>query len=227
MDPETTPPTDSSAGNQPPADAGDAGSGNAGDQGGASSTAEQFAAERSALQSEARRYQSEADKAKADRDRLQAQLDALENPAPTDEPTPGLTLEQVRAASFAAQRIIAAEASLREQYPSADASIYDRIDQFESVEALSAAVEASHSRKESEAKALRDKIEDEVRREFAEKHGIELGPPEPVDSTPTGDPTVEQLGRMTQPELDALEKARPGLIAKVMGLPDMGTGWSG
>ena len=228
---ESNPPTDASEGNQGGAGAPDAGSAGDGAQGGASSTADAFAAERAALEARARDQQSRADKAEADRQRLEARIAELEKPAPTEnsEAAP-LTAEQIRRETFAAQQIVMAAPTLKDEFTEADPAIFgERLVEFESVEALRAAAEASHSKRKAEADALREKVEAEVRKEFAEKHGIELelGPPEPTDSTPTGDPTLDQLNKMSQDELDALEKARPGVISRVSGAPAWGGGWNG
>lgn len=199
-----------------PAASGDAGSGSAGD-GGAGGTQASVSIED--LEALRRDFQSAQDKSIA---RITSMLDERLAPKPKDdsddEPQP-LTAEDVRreAASAVqnAQIIFASVGDLKAEFPLADPSIYSDLTRFESVEALRAAVEGSHSRTDAlVAPALQEK-EKEIRAKYAERYG-DLGPMEPTDTTPAGDPTIEQLSRMSQPELDQLEKDNPGVIDRVL-----------
>ncbi len=226
MDPESTPPNDAS---EQGGNAGDDGA-----RGGASSDADAFAAERTALEAKARDQQSRADKAQAELDRLKAQIAEQQAPAPTDnpEPAPVIDLAQVRrealAGSLTAQEMAATVPTLKDAFPEADPAIYQRLVEFESVESLRAAVEASHSKRKADADALREKVEAEVRQDFAEKYGIEaeLRAPEPDAKPGDGEPTLEQLNAMSIPELQALEAKSPGITRRISGVPERG-GWGG
>lgn len=226
---ETETTTDASDENQDASGEADSGSGNSGDSGGTTSDADSFAAERERLTAQARQHQARADKAEQDRKDLEARLAALEAGKSDSSDSPKVpTLEEVqraaRSASLAATQLIAAQAPLKEEFPDADASIYGRLEEFDSVESLRAAVETSHLT----VKKVRDEIRDEERKkvlaEVQEKHGLDLSLADPPTGDTSGDPTEAQLNAMSQVELDALEASNPGIIARVTGLDKLGSG---
>lgn len=135
-----------------------------------------------------------------------------------DEPealTPAEVDRRVAAAVFNAQQISASVGDLKTEFPLADASIYADLTQFESAEALRAAVEGSHARTSALIAPAIEAKEQEIRAKYAERYG-DLGPEEPTDTTPSGDPTIDQLNRMSQAELDRLERDNPGVIDRVL-----------
>jgi hypothetical protein len=154
---------------------------------------------------------------------LDERLSALTAPAgtegsSTDDPQP-LTAEDVRreaaAAVQSAQMIFSSVDGLKTDFPLADSSIYSDLTRFENAESLRAAAEASHKRTEAIIAPALEAKEKEIRAKYAERYG-DLGPEEPTDTTPSGDPTIEQLGRMNQAELDQLERDKPGVIDRVL-----------
>ena len=129
---------------------------------------------------------------------------------------------------FTANQLLRAETPLKTEFPLADTAIFDRIDEFDSVEALRARVEASHLKNKKYEDEVREKVTAEVLADVQEKHGIELTPKEPGEPAVSGDPTVEELSAMSQVQLDALEAKSPGIVARVTGLDQYeGGGWSG
>jgi hypothetical protein len=225
---ETNSPAQTSDENPETAGAAASGSGNSGAEGGATSTADSFAAERERLTAQARAHQARADKAEQDRKDLEARLAKLEkNESESSDPPKAPTLEEVqqaaRSASLTANALLRAEAPLLTEFPDADKGIFDRLDQFDSVEALRAAVETSHLKTKSQKDAMREEITAEVLKDVQEKHGIELTPKDPATPVSSGDPTIEELNAMSQVQLDALEAKNPGITARVTGLDSLGS----
>ena len=214
---ETDSPTDTSDENQGASDEAASGSGNSGDSGGTTSAADSFAEERERLTAQARSFQARADKAEQDRKDLEAQLKAKDNDDSGSQPAT-LSPEQIRQEVFTANQLLRAEAPLREEFPLADSGIFDRIDSFDSVEALRAAAEASHLKTKKVEDEMREKVTQEVMTDVQTRFGIELTPAEPATPVTQGDPTLEELNAMSQVQLDALEAKSPGLIARVAGL---------
>jgi len=199
-----------------PGASGDATAGSAGD-GGAGGTQASVGIED--LEALRRDFQSAQDKQIA---RLEKLLEERAAPAPkddtNDEPqalTPAEVDRRVAAAVFNAQQISASLGDLKTEFPLADASIYSDLTQFESAEALRAAVEGSHSRTSALIAPAIEAKEKEIRAQYAERYG-DLGPEEPTDTTPSGDPTITQLSAMTQAQLDQLERDKPGVIDRVL-----------
>lgn len=166
-----------------------------------------------------RDFQSTQDKTVA---RLEKMLEDRLAPAPkddtNDEPqalTPAEVDRRVAAAVFNAQQISASVGDLKTEFPLADASIYSDLTQFESAESLRAAVEGSHARTAALIAPAIEAKEKEIRQKYAERYG-DLGPEEPADTTPSGDPTIAQLNAMNQAQLDQLERDNPGVIDRVL-----------
>lgn len=168
----------------------------------------------------------------AERDKLQAELDRvkLANTPPKadekdDKPTLGFDPDefrrQVTRDAFHATSMARAAEALRADYPHADDDLFTaaRITDFGSVEAFKFAVEDSHKRVDSKIKSERAKIEEDVRKEFAEKYGVSITPNASEGKgtgTPAGDPTPEQLARMSASEWDTLEERSPGAINRIL-----------
>lgn len=193
---------------------------------GGTQTAEQFAAEREALQREARVRQSEADKAKAEAARLKAELEQMKGASGDETPTPaaGLTAEQVQEQVRQAMRreevrtreLAAAVETARAEYPNAEASVLDT-SLYETAEEMLVAAKASHDTLSSHVDAIVAQREKELREQYAKTYGELPAPPDSTDGAgATGDPSIEQLNSMSLDELDALEKRAPGTIERVM-----------
>lgn len=185
--------------------------------GGTQSDAERFASERATLERDLRAHQARADKAEA------ALAAASSKPTPEPEAPVSVvseapTLEQIRAevtnSSLRAQSLLQSVDGLKTEFPQAGPSVFSDLGQYESVEALRAAAEADHQRMEALiAPAVKAEVEKRVQ-PYVEKYGAQ-GPPDTVEATPTGDPTIEQLGEMSLAQLDALEAEKPGVIQRV------------
>lgn len=108
--------------------------------------------------------------------------------------------------------------ALKGEFGFADADIFQSARDFDSPEALRAAVENSHKRVQTHVEAAREDERNRILAEVEAKHGIRLAPaPASSDAqAPAGDPTLEQLGAMSQAELDAEEAKNPGVIDRVL-----------
>lgn len=176
-------------------------------------------------QQRSRAFQSELDRTKV-------RLDELEKKATEGKPTndggesdrgPGFDPAEFERRLLtnvygAAEKARAAEA-LRQQFPHADSSLFTagKLAEFGSVDALRIAVEDSHNRVASILTEGRAAIEEQVRKEFAEKYGIKDDPVGGSGSEGTvGDPTVDQIRAMTLQDQLELEKKNPGVIKRVL-----------
>jgi len=208
-------------------DAGASAGGSADGGAGGTEAAEQLAAERDALQAEARRHQAERDRVAAERDRLKRELAAAKGTSSDETPAAasGLTAEQIaeqvrmemRREATRTREIAAAEATAREQYPNANPEIFARVDEFDSAEALVEAVRSSH---EATTSLIQDRLqaaEKELRERYEKVHGPLPEPAQTSEQTaPAGTPSIEELSAMNQAQLDALEKREPGVIDRVL-----------
>lgn len=171
-----------------------------------------FAAERERLEATARQLQSERDRANAELARLRnAGTETGGGTTP-----PGLTAEAVLALMRREREFTKAETDLRGELTYADPSIFDRALDFDSVEALRKAATDSHnSIKAIAEKAVKDR-EAELLKPYVDRYGqLEQTPPDTSGAAATGDPTWEQLRKLSAQELDALDKDKPGLIDRV------------
>jgi len=218
---ETDSPTGTSEENPETSEEATSGSGDSGAQGGTTSAGDSFQAERERLTAQSRQHQARADKAEQDRKDLQAQIDALKKGESESKQEP-LTLAEIRSAMRTENQILRAEAPLREEFPDADKEIFDRLEEFESVESLRAAVETSHLKVKAAKDKMREEVQAEVMKDVQERFGVELTPKDPETGDTSGDPTIEQLNAMSQVQLDALEASKPGTIARVTGLDELG-----
>src|SRR4051812_26014624 len=198
------------------AGAGTGGSGGDGGGAGSQAGADAFAAERTRLEQRARDEQSRAD-------RLQSEVEKLTKPAASStEATTGMTPAQFREEMRRARELERAASDLRkdETVKYADPSLYDRIDDFDSVEALRAAAEQSHRSFEARLQGLEVVPKSDVEQKLAAyeaKYGPLQTPPASTGTgQATGDLTIEQVGAMGFDERDAYEAAHPGVIARVV-----------
>ncbi len=99
---------------------------------------------------------------------------------------------------FRHERQIAAEVSrlkADENVKHADPRLYDRVDEFDSVEAFRVAVEESHRTRKSTYDAAYQAGIEAAKAQYGIKDTA--GPADPGSNPVTGDPTVEQLAAMT------------------------------
>lgn len=205
----TTPPSGASEPTTPPS--GGAG-GNDGSSAGSQAAADAFAADKAALEQRARDEQARAD-------RLQAELDKLNKPTPPPPPPTDrvFTRDEFRVEMRRQREMAEAVAALKSEYPEADNGLFD-VDQFDTVEQLTAAVKNSDAANKARLEALKAKADEEVRARYAERYG-------PLDPAPAGGdagdssapPTVEQLRAMSMDEMDAVEaKFGAGAIQNIL-----------
>lgn len=114
-----------------------------------------------------------------------------------------------------------AAAQLRVDLPHADPSIFGRLDEFGSVEALTVAAEGSHQRVQAALDAQKEDLEKTLLSDFATRYGVKIeGAAGPQGTTeggqPGGDPTPEQFARLSFAEQNALEAAHPGISDRIL-----------
>ena len=175
-----------------------------------------FAQERERMQATIRQLQSDRDSARAEAAKLKSGSTEQDGGAGGGTKDPGLTAEQVLSLMRRERTFATAEASLRERFPYADTSIFERSLDFDSVEALSTAVQQSHDSIKARAAQALEAEKEELLRPYIEKYGpLQTTPPGNAGGTNTGDPTPAELMAMNALELDALEQANPGVIERV------------
>lgn len=177
-----------------------AGGDGAGTGGGSQSSADTFAEERAKLQETARGLQAE-------RDRLKAELAAARKPEVDEgnQPQP-LTAEGVLTLLERRDAIASVKAAAPEKYPNADPSILARANEYESAEALTAALEASNTLLGQHIEARAKTASEELLARYVERFG-EIEPAPQGDGTggsAGGDPTIDELAAMSQSEFEAV-----------------------
>lgn len=195
-------------------DAGEGGSGAAGDPGSLGSEDTRVWMER------ARSWQGRHDK-------LQAELDAMRKSDGDGDgggdTGGGVSLDAVERvatdAFFKAQEVLAARDDLRTRFPDvaelrpdlfADVRRYRNIHEFE------AAVEAAQDTLGERLKSRLDAREKEIREEYAKRYGIKSAPAGGKGSVAPGVPTLAEVHGMSISEMDALEMKHPGLIDELL-----------
>lgn len=187
--------------------------------GGTETAAEKFAAERERLEARARSEQGRADQNAARVAELERRLAALEGGAGGGEGEGEASSQSDAAVEALArhvsglERMLRAQAlapiveSLKGEFTHADPSLFEmeKAAAFETPEALRAAVEASHAERKAFGETYAEAQLAALRKQYADQFGLTLTPPPSGDgSTPAGDPTPEQLARMSIVELDEL-----------------------
>lgn len=167
----------------------------------------------------AKSFQSRADRAEAELQRARQAL-AVEQPQQEggDRPLTEASLHAYLDRRSAIDRVLN-QAPTRFKF--AHPMILQRAYEYESAEALQAALEESHS---AEAE-----YRERIRQEVAKELGVDAGagttpqgddrPPATANGAATGaagPPTVQQLAKMSQGELDAVEKQYPGHIQSAL-----------
>lgn len=196
-----------------PSASGDANPGASGDGGATATTptatAESLATAERERQEQARRdLQSERDRERAAREKAERELAALKGSTSKPEADTPLTRAELLATLDARDRAVKlreAASSFRasDDFKFADKAIFDKADQFDSVEALKAAAEQSHAAAKS---VIDSTVEAQVQarlEEASKQYGFQLAPaPADNPTTPTGDPTMAQLAAMSMDEFD-------------------------
>lgn len=168
----------------------------------------------------ARSFQSRADRAEAELQRARQAL-AVEQPQQAGEERP-LTEASLHAYLDRRSAIDRVVSQVPQRYRFAHPMILQRAYEYESAEALQAALEESHS---AEAE-YRERIRQEVAKELGVDAGAGTTPPSGDPRPPAtangaatgaaGPPTVQQLAKMSQGELDAVEQQYPGHIQSAL-----------
>jgi hypothetical protein len=118
-----------------------------------------------------------------------------------------------------ATAIQTAAAQLRTEFPEADPALFtpERLASFGSPDALRLAASDSHSRVASAVERAVAAKQEEWRAEAEAKYGSGAGSQNGGGTEGgTGDPTPAQLAEMSMDEMDALEKANPGVLDRVL-----------
>lgn len=190
----------------------------AGSSSGTQADAVKIAAEKEALEAQRRQLQSERDQLRAEIDRLKSERKPEPVTATTTDP---LTEDRIVGLLRREREISAAIPTLQTEFPHADPSIFSA--SYDSVEALRAAAENSHSSFKSRLDALGVVPKTEAEKQLAayrERYG-ELEATTPPDNGgqggPTGLPTVQQIAAMSFAERDALEaKHGAGTVRQIL-----------
>lgn len=188
---------------------------------GSQPTEDTFSAERAQLDQRVRQEQSRADRAEARlRELEQAAATTVPGGAPTPDAPAGLTLEQMRAEMHRHSEITSVLPTLREQFTYADPAILGRAMEYDSAEALRAAVENSHKSVEALiAPAVAAEVA-KLKERYAARFGPlteDIAPPggEPTSVVP-GMPTLEELNRMPFPEYRKFANDNPEYVANLL-----------
>jgi hypothetical protein len=193
--------------------------------GGGTQTPEGFVPKADFEKTEAQRreFQANLDKQTQENARLQRELaeartgtpDPAQPPAPVGFDPQTFRQELMRDVLNANTLRSAADAA-KIAFPHADPSIFtDRLAEFGSPEALRLAAEVSHTRVQTVLDAQKAEVEKTVREEFAATHGGGTPPPANSGAIP-GDPTAQELAKMTIAQLNELEDRTPGVINRVL-----------
>jgi hypothetical protein len=157
------------------------------------------------LTKQARDLQAARDRERAEREKLQRELAEMRGNADRSGDQPEyLTAEAFRAELKRQREMDRSVAKLREEFSEADAGIFEDLDRFDSVEALRATVERSHTARKAYADKVKAEAQEEARRILAER-GIELPDPKGEPAGVKGLPGPAELAKMSERELDALE----------------------
>lgn len=218
---DANPTPGASEGDQPAAGAADAGTSGDGGASGSDSTATSAAlavAERERYEKTQRELQAAKDSERSKREAAERELAQLKGQA-TDSPTQPQAFD-ARTAYAELQKLTRLDAtadSLRETYKHADAALFERATEFDSPEALTAALKASH---EAKATVIAAEVEAQVAAKLAEaakQYGFTITTPaSPEKDKPVGELTIERLHAMTMDEQDDYEAANPGAIDRVI-----------
>lgn len=189
--------------------------------GGTESAADTFAAERERLEARARAEQGRADQNAARAAELERQLAEARGAAGGAEdegeasPKADPAVEALTAEVKSLQRAIRwtnelspLVESLKGEFGHADPSLFtrERASRFDTPESLRAAIEASHEERKTFGESYAEGQLAALRQQYAEQFGLTLATP-PANGggdAPSGDPTPEQLARMSIAELDEL-----------------------
>lgn len=179
--------------------------------------ADAFAEERARLEAQRAEWQSKADRQAAEAARLQAELDAARAQSQTPAaPSPVDVKSVLREELQRVRQMDAAVASLREQYPGAS-EVFERVDQFDSVEQLQVAAEQAHARFTSQVGPAVEAAVTAALKPYVDKFGpLQTPPPAATPGAGDGMPTLDEVSRMGLKELDALEKAHPGYVDRLL-----------
>lgn len=188
--------------------------------GGTENVADSFAAERERLEARARAEQGRADQNAAKVADLERRLAELESGAGAGQaegeasPATDPAVEALRGQVASLEKMLRAQTlapiveSLKGEFEHADPSLFkmERATRFETPESLRAAVEASHNERKAFGEAYSESQLAALRKQYADQYGLTLATPPAAGGgdTPAGDPTPEQLARMSIVELDEL-----------------------
>lgn len=106
--------------------------------------------------------------------------------------------------------------SLRDEFGYADGDLFKRAHEFQDVDALRAALQASHGRVAGEVERAVAEREASLRAEMSQKYGVRFETPVDGGQAPSADPSVDQIRAMSIHEQIAFDQANPGVIDRVL-----------
>lgn len=165
-----------------------------------------LAAERAKAEQVQRELQASRDRERAAREKLEAELTKLRGAASGEEAKP-LTRDELFAALDERERKAAlrqAASSLKgtDDFKHADKALFDRADQFDSVEAFRAALEASHASTKGVIDAAVEAGLQEKLEEAAKQYGFSVTPASKPPAA-NGDPSIEEINSTPLSEWDS------------------------
>jgi len=181
-------------------------------------TVESLTAEREKLNATNRDLQSAKDRTAAELAKAQAELAKLKGGG--NEATQSAPLDTrafyAEVAKFGQLDSTAKSLKDAGKYEYADEAIYAKATEYDSVEALEAALKASHDAK---AAVIEAAVEAKVAAKLAEaegKYGVKLNAPATAAAPPAGEPSVDQWASMSMDEQDAWEAKVPGITDRMI-----------
>jgi hypothetical protein len=193
---------------------------------GTQATADTFAGEREQYESRVRSFQSEADRAKAEAASLRAQLEARDaggaggsgsDQSAAPQFDPDTFVSELESRMTHRQTMREAAAALQTEFEFADEDALARAHEFESPEALRAAIEEGHNAIAEWRNTIREEARNEFLSEFATKYGVQIeAPPTSDSSTPAGEPDLGTWNSWSISDQAAYEAANPGFTNRLL-----------
>jgi len=207
----------------PAAPSGAQGSGGDGGTGGSADAGSLAAGDGSAWEARAREWQGKHDRLASELNQVRADLDGIRGTG-VGEPDANGVIEfdpDVFAARLEERwtkrsELRDAAAALRGEFGYADDDIFAYAQEFDSVDALRAAAEASHARTQARVDSAVAEREAALRAEVTQKYGVRFDTPVTGGQSPSGDPSIADIQAMSLREQIVFEDENPGVIDRVI-----------
>lgn len=206
-----------SEGDPAAAGAGDAGASSDGGSGGTQGASDGGVA---AFEARIARQEATIRQLQADRDRAVAQLakGGESGSGQSFDPDVVVASLEERFEKRATMKEAAMEFAASDKFKYADKAILKRAVEFDSPEALEAALEASHRSTASVIEAAVQEERAAFLKEVEEKYGVRVAPAGEKSEEKSADPTIEQIEAMSLEQMGEFESKNPGVIARVLSL---------